>query len=231
MKSPNLLLLHGALGSKAQLIKLAKELEGKYTVYSLNFEGHGGRSSQEDFSIELFANNVLAFLREHQISQTNIFGYSMGGYVALLLASQHPELVARMVTFGTKFDWNPEAARKEVKMLNPAVIEEKVPKFAAHLKSVHHPANWKEVLSKTANMMIALGDAPPLTPSELAKIDHRVLIGIGNQDNMVSLAESQATAATLRNGQLRILDGFQHPIEKNDLTELATVIYEFMDQG
>ena len=46
-------------------------------------------------------------------------GHSMGGYVALKLALKRPELVDRIITLGTKFNWTPEVAAKEVKMLNP----------------------------------------------------------------------------------------------------------------
>lgn len=225
---PPLLLLHGALGSKAQLARLETALADPYTVHALNFEGHGGRESREAFSMGLFTQNVIDFLAEQHVSRAHIFGYSMGGYVALNLALHHPELVGSIVTFGTKFNWTPEAARKEVKMLNPEVIEAKVPRFAAHLQSMHHPSNCREVLSKTASMMMDLGKQPPLTPVALSNIDQQVLIGIGDLDNMVSIDESRAAAAALPNGQLNILEGFKHPIEKNNLEALAELIHDFM---
>lgn len=230
MKSKNLLLLHGALGSKEQLSALKQELETRYNVYSLNFEGHGKENSSEDFSIELFTKNVIDFLQKNNISHTHIFGYSMGGYIALYLSLKHPELVETIVTFGTKFNWNPATASKEVKMLNPDSIEEKVPQFAEQLKRVHQGSNWKEVLSKTASMMISLGNNPPLTKDKLSKIHHYVCIGIGDQDTMVSIDESMNTATQLKNGDIHILKEFKHPIEKNDISVLANNIHHFIDK-
>ncbi|PQB05043.1 alpha/beta fold hydrolase [Aureitalea marina] len=228
MKLQPLLLLHGALGSKAQLAGIKKELDPHYEVHSMDFEGHGDKPSDRDFRMEHFTENVVSFLDEHNLGSVSIFGYSMGGYVALNLARQDPDRVKRIVTYGTKFDWRPETAAKEVKMLDPDLIQAKVPHFAAHLDTVHQGTNWKDVLSKTAKMMLALGENPPLTPSTLSKIDQPVLIGIGSEDNMVSLGESENTAATLKNGELKVLDRYKHPIEKNDPAILTNMISSFI---
>ncbi len=228
MKTKNLLLLHGALGTEEQLLKLKEKLSDQCDVHSFTFEGHGKKLSGNGFSIELFTQNILEFLSEKNITRTNIFGYSMGGYAALNFAFQFPEMVENIVTYGTKFNWNKETAAKEVKMLDAETIEKKVPKFAAHLQSVHEPSDWKAVLSKTAQMMLELGDQPTLTPALLSNIQHQVLVGVGDQDNMVTIEESQFAVDQLTNGNLKVLEGFHHPIEQNNLTELAQVIHEHL---
>ena len=228
MPSNPLIMLHGALGSQAQLAALKKQLASQYEVYSLDFEGHGDNRSNGKFSMDVFAQNVISFMGEKDLSKTHIFGYSMGGYVALQLALLRPDLVDKVVTYGTKFDWQPETAAREVKMLNPEVIQEKVPKFAAHLEAVHGAENWKAVLKKTADMMIGLGNKPPLNADTLTQIHQQVLIGIGTNDNMVSVAESETTVASLKNGTLLPLEGFVHPIERNDSVVLAKVIDTYL---
>ena len=92
MKS-DLLLLHGALGSKEEFSTLQQELSNNFNVHTLNFEGHGDLKSDTDFSISLFTDNVTQYLQSKRITSINIFGFSMGGYVALNLAIQQPELV------------------------------------------------------------------------------------------------------------------------------------------
>ncbi len=118
MKTP-LLLLHGALGSEKQLFPLRKLLSETRKVYTLNFEGHGDFKSESNFSISLFRENVVSFLKEKNFPKVDIFGYSMGGYVALDLAYNHPNLVMNIITLGTKFSWNPTFAATEIKKLNP----------------------------------------------------------------------------------------------------------------
>lgn len=220
----NLLLLHGALGSKKQLGPLKQLLSEHFIVWSMNFEGHGGDFSKADFSMNLFAENVMAFMKENMIEHTHIFGYSMGGYVALTLATKHPSLIQSIVTLGTKFNWTPESAAAEVKMLNPDVLEQKVPRFAEKLNAEHQPADWKSVMHRTADIMLGLGNGNGLSNRDLSKINHKVCIGIGNLDKMVTITESQSAADTLPNGSIQILEGVEHPIERVDLQLISQYI-------
>ncbi|WP_420570765.1 alpha/beta fold hydrolase [Kordia sp.] len=228
MKHTNLLLLHGALGSEVQLKPLQELLSKDFNVHTLNFEGHGGRASNYEFTMERFADNVTEKLQTLQLERTHIFGYSMGGYVALTLAKKHPELVDIIVTLGTKFNWTIEAAQQEVRMLNPEKIEEKVPAFAKRLHELHQPNDWKEVMKKTAEMMLALASGKRLTNQDLQQINHKTLIGIGALDTMVSVEESENAATQLPNGTLQIIDDVKHPIEKVDIQVLATIIKDFI---
>lgn len=227
MKS-NLILLHGALGSKHQFAQLEPLLSSHFNVFTFDFEGHGGRPSQNPYSMDLFSQNVLDFMTENDILSSHLFGYSMGGYVALMLAKNNPEKVEKIMTLGTKFDWTPETSQKEIRMLNPEKIEIKVPKFAATLQKRHHPLDWKEVLQKTAEMMLHLGNGMALTTEDLKTISHDVLIGIGSEDNMVTLEESRLTAAALPNGNIEVFPNFRHPIELIDFEKLAHRINAFL---
>ncbi|WP_046757702.1 alpha/beta fold hydrolase [Kordia jejudonensis] len=228
MKQQNLLLLHGALGSKLQLQPLQEMLSKDFNVYTLNFEGHGGRTSDEAFAMERFAANVIEKLEMLGISQTHIFGYSMGGYVALTLAKKQPELVGKIVTLGTKFNWSLESAQQEVKMLNPEKIEEKVPAFAKRLAELHQPNDWKEVMRKTAEMMLTLANGKKLTNDDLHQIPHNVLIGIGALDKMVTIEESENVTSQLPNGTLKIIADVKHPIETVNADVLTQLIRDFI---
>lgn len=211
---PVLVLLHGALGSKAHFSGLIPHLTDDFEVFTLNFEGHGGNLSDSEFSIDLFSKNLVDFLVDHELKKVAVFGYSMGGYVALYTALRHPAYFEQIVTLGTKFDWSPEAAEKEVKMLNPDVIEEKVPRFAENLKNLHLPADWKKVMSKTATLMKNMGNQPPLSKADFAKIATPVTIGIGEADKMVTQAESKLVADALPNSTYQILPNVIHPIDQ-----------------
>lgn len=211
---PVLVLLHGALDSKAHFSGLIPHLTDQFEVFTLNFEGHGGNLSDSEFSIDLFSKNLVDFLAAHDLKKVAVFGYSMGGYVALYTALRHPAYFEQIVTLGTKFDWSPEAAEKEVKMLNPEVIEEKVPRFAENLKNLHLPADWKKVMSKTASLMKNMGNHPPLTTADFAQIFTPVTIGIGDADKMVTQAESKLVADALPNSTYQILPNVIHPIDQ-----------------
>jgi len=225
MKS-KLLLLHGALGSVKQFEALIPLLNSDFEIITLNFEGHDGLISNNDFSIQLFTQNVIGLLDTKGINSVNIFGYSMGGYVALNSALEYPNRINKIVTLGTKFEWSPESALKEIKMLNPEKIEEKIPQFAEKLKKEHSSENWKEVVNKTSQLMKGLSEGKAITNDDFKKINHEVTIGIGKLDTMVSIKESEMVCNFLPNGKIAILEGVPHPIDKIDAQQLAKFIRE-----
>ncbi|MEO0627145.1 MAG: alpha/beta hydrolase [Bacteroidota bacterium] len=219
-----MLLLHGALGSQNQFTSLKEVLDEFYEVHTLNFEGHGGIASTQKFSINLFTQNVIGFLEEHAITEVQIFGYSMGGYVALNTALRIPEKIKKIITLGTKFRWDIASAQREVTMLNPDKIEEKVPHFADKLRLEHHPQDWKGVMRKTAQMMIDMGNGAKIQDDDFRKIDVGVVIGVGSLDNMVSYEESEYVTSLIPNAKLVELEGVKHPIDKVGVDVLVDYI-------
>ena len=221
-----ILLLHGALGADTQLLPLKSELEKSgHEVFTMNFSGHGGAPFRADgFGIEAFANDVAEFVDHHHLSNLDIFGYSMGGYVALWYALQYPEKINKIITLGTKFDWSPESAAQEVKKINPEKIEEKVPAFARILERRHGPNDWKELLNKTASMMKQLGDQPLLHKANLIKINCPTTIAIGDQDDMADHRYSETVSSFLENGKFEMLPNIPHPIERVPIEILLSLI-------
>ncbi len=220
MKKP-LLLLHGALGSAAQFDELKRDLSANRTVFALAFPGHGGQSTDAEFSIARFADSVLAFLKNNNLAKVDIFGYSMGGYVAFWLARNYPERVERIVTLGTKLAWSPETAAREIAMLNPEKIADKVPAFAQMLAERHAPTDWQAVVRQTAGLLHGLGNGAALGPDDFRAITCPVVVGLGEADNMVSREESEQVADWLQNGRFEMLPGVKHPFEQLDQKMLA----------
>lgn len=209
----NLIILHGALGAKSQFEQLIPQLTNHLNVFTLDFSGHGTNSGDEiDFSIERFAKDLKEFMKQNDLHKPLVFGYSMGGYVSLKLESMEPNSFEKIVTLGTKFNWNPESAEKEAKMLNAEKIAEKVPAFAAYLKSLHGENEWKIVLPKTAKMMLELGNTPALSPDDFHGIQIPVLLLRGEKDVMVTKEETTETQYLLGNGSYREVAEWQHPI-------------------
>jgi pimeloyl-ACP methyl ester carboxylesterase len=223
----SLILLHGALGSSAQLDPLADALKHDFEIHAFNFSGHGGTEFSTDFSIHGFAKELEAFIQNKNLAPANIFGYSMGGYVALQLAKERPGLIQKIMTLGTKLRWSPEISAQEIKLLNPEVIEEKVPKFAEQLKLRHAPLDWKDVMKHTADLMIALGNGEAMTLNDFQNIHVPVLITLGALDQMVTQEESRAVVEVLPNGSFEIFDGIKHPIETIDVWMVSEKIKSF----
>lgn len=209
-----LLLLHGALGSKEQFNGLENLLSGEFKTHSLNFSGHGRRPSHHHaFTIQNFAHEVLDWMNENYIQTIDVFGYSMGGYVALWLASFYPERVGKIFTLGTKLKWNEEEAQRETKMLNAEKIVEKVPAFAKALAERHGEHEWKSVMLKTAAMMNDLAHTH-LTEQDFIKIENQILLTRGSKDTMVTFEETDYTHRLLKNSEIKTYENVAHAIEQ-----------------
>ena len=224
----HLLLLHGAIGSREQLLNLQKELQDEFEVHCFNFSGHGGEEMPaEDFSMQLFSRQVLSYMDDREILNASVFGYSMGGFVALTMAEEFPSRFKAIITLGTKFRWDPDIAAREMKMLDPISIEAKVPQFANELRQRHTDKNWKKVLENTSSMLRDLGDQH-YGADHFKAVNVPVLIMLGDRDKMVTMEETVGFYRSLPNGSLCILQGTGHQVEKVDLQRIANEVRVFL---
>lgn len=223
---PNLILLHGALGCANDFDPLKGLLNVQFNIYSFDFEGHGANDSEKDFSIKLFAENLEDFIISNSLSPCHIFGYSMGGYVALSLASNRPELIDNIITLGTKFDWTPETAILETKKLYPDKIEEKVPAFASILAKTHGNERWKSVVSRTADMMLGLGHGGAIKAVQFEAIQSTTLITVGSNDQMVSIQESEHITQLIPECDFQVMEGFGHTLREVNFESLSNILID-----
>ena len=227
MNQPDLILLHGALGAKTQFANLSGKLDTDFNIHIFDFFGHGTCPPEEVFSIEAFAAQLQIFIEQNQLTKPHIFGYSMGGYVALLLAASGYKNIGSIFTLATKFDWSPESAEEETKMLDPEQIKAKVPKFATMLEQRHTAAGWEWVLNSTAEMMRSLGSTPLLVEETMNRIDVPVRVSVGDIDNMVNVHETLWAKWFITDAEMMVFPATQHPLEKVDLNWLTFAIREF----
>lgn len=226
-KANEIILLHGALGSGHDLAPLAKELTAKgFACHAFTFSGHGDRPFASQFGIAQFAAELNALVTEKSLQQAPIFGYSMGGYVALYNAYLNKNHFGRIVTLGTKMDWNAAGVEKEKMFLNPETILQKSPPFAKALQQAHGE-RWKELLAKTALLMDEIVDKQFLSETAFKQIQNKTLLGRADNDKMVSLTETLGAMQALPHAQLYSLQG-AHPLGSVNAGELAGLIAGFV---
>lgn len=223
----HIILLHGALGSKVYLQPLADVLSGSFQVHSFNFSGHGGAAFPAvPFSVPLFSEELGAFMQAKGIAQAHVFGYSMGGYAALYLAKQSPELIGSVVTLATKFHWDEAVAARELKMLDAGTIVQKVPALAKILEERH--GDWRGLLERTRELLNGLGQQNALLLEDYSSITNKTLLLLGDRDKMVTLEETVAVYKQLPNAQLGVLPNTQHPFEHINIDLLSSLITTFV---
>jgi pimeloyl-ACP methyl ester carboxylesterase len=102
-----LVLLHGSfmtISSSFNWTGWIGELSKTRKVIAVEMQGHGRtRDINRDFSYESLADDIAALLDHLKITQADLFGYSMGGGVAMQVAIRHPEKVRKVVSMSAVF--------------------------------------------------------------------------------------------------------------------------------
>jgi len=96
---PALLLLPGQANSHDWWTGLREAFENSYTTITFDYRGTGDTRAVEDasWSTTSFANDAVRVLDACGVERAHVYGTSMGGRVAQMLAAGHPERVDRLV--------------------------------------------------------------------------------------------------------------------------------------
>ncbi len=68
-----------------------------YTCYSLTMAGFAGAAPQSNSSFKNWESGIANYIREHKLYKPTIIGHSMGGALALALASDYPDLIEKII--------------------------------------------------------------------------------------------------------------------------------------
>ena len=228
----NLIMLHGAIGNAQQLFPLKDRLKSDFDVHVLEFDGHGAKarsSAEAPFSVEGFVHELEAYIISIG-TPVHLFGYSMGGFIALLTSTRVGPAIASITTLGTKLLWNAREAEKEVKQLDPIKIKEKVPAFF-HALEQRHGKYWIDVLDRTSNFLKELGENNPIIKEYMSRIHCPVQLLLGDKDEMVTEEETMEVVNWISGAEFKILPDTPHPIEKVSTDFLAHIIKDFIKKG
>jgi pimeloyl-ACP methyl ester carboxylesterase len=108
-----LLLLHGGLFNiDLQFGALLPGLSATRQVIATDFQGHG-RTNDLDRPLRSadLASDVVGVLRHLDVGPVDVFGFSVGGAVALALAVKHPDVVRKLIVSSVSF--HPDGDRPE----------------------------------------------------------------------------------------------------------------------
>lgn len=227
MTKKKILFLHGALGAASNFKPLMELCSPQYECIAIDFPGHGNQQADRDYSIENFTDFLISTISRDFDSPVSVFGYSMGGYIALNALTRKAELFQKVMTLGTKFNWDEEEGRKQIAMLNTDKISEKIPHYAHYLAQLHPAHNWKDVVNSTCGLLEKLSANPPLQMAAFAEIEPPVCVGIGDRDNMVTPEETIAVYKQCKQGSMYIIPRMPHPIEKINTTLMLGNITAF----
>jgi pimeloyl-ACP methyl ester carboxylesterase len=150
-----MVLLHGALMTIEQFQQLLPSLAKTRQVIAIEQQAHG-RTADADrpFRYEQMADDTAALLRHLELGQADVFGYSMGGGIALQLAIRHPELVRKLVIAAPAYGpdgFYPEVL-ENIRNLKPEDFEGS-PWLDAYASVAPDPEGWPTLLGKVRELV------------------------------------------------------------------------------
>lgn len=200
-----LVLLHGAFGSlTGPMDTLAVNLSDSRKVISLAMQGHG-RTADIDrrLSVQQMAEDVADVLEKLGYDRVDLFGYSMGGGIALQLTTKYPKLVRKIIIASAAFSQkgNYPGMAKMMQSITPEMFEgtpikkaydrlapnpDHFPVLVKKIKKMgaNNP-NWnykQQVKSIEAPALLIFGDADIVRPEHAVKFYR--LLGGGRLSNL-----------------------------------------------
>lgn len=92
-----LIIMHGVFGSSDNWQTLGKVFAETYKVYLVDLRNHGNSPHSDEFDYDVMVKDVVELMNDQGINKAHILGHSMGGKVAMHLATEYAEKVDKLI--------------------------------------------------------------------------------------------------------------------------------------
>lgn len=199
-------------------------------VITFDNRGIGASQGTTPRSVAAMARDAIAFIRALGHDQVDLLGFSLGGFVAQVIAEEEPRLVRRMILAGTG-----PAGGEGIDKVTPitlldslkATLTFKDPKeylfftrtpngkatarqFVNRLKERTDDRDKPISVTAFRNQLKAIHTWGKQQPADLTAIRHPVLVANGTHDRMVPSSNSTDLARRLPNAQLTLYPDAGH---------------------
>ncbi len=236
-----LLLIHGGFGVVGMFGELLPALAKTCQVIAVELQGHGHTADiDRPFKLEWLADDIAGLVRHLGLEQADIFGYSLGGGVALHTAIRHPDLVRKLIAVSAPYKhagWYPEV-RAGMGQVNAEAMKGTIV-HDAYVRVAPRPEDFAVLAAKTGQLLstadfdlteevrglkcptlIIAGDADGFPPAHAAEMFG--LLGGGQRD---AGWDGSAKPAS----QLAILPGTSHYEILTRVALLLPAVTSFLD--
>lgn len=92
-----LIIMHGVFGSSDNWQTLGKVFSEQFKVYLVDLRNHGNSPHSDSFDYDVMVKDVVELMDDEGLTKAHILGHSMGGKVAMHLATQYPKKVDKLI--------------------------------------------------------------------------------------------------------------------------------------
>jgi pimeloyl-ACP methyl ester carboxylesterase len=211
-KGDAMVLLHGANDQAGTWYAVAGKLAKQHRVLALDLAGHGESGPKEGpLPLSMMVAQLDALLDRENAKRATLVGNSMGGWVAMLYAMQHPERVERLVL---------EDASGMMWPLTVPLVAQNRDDAIKILKAVHGPdapmPEWAidALLEPGAGdrmkRVLAGGVLDNLVDARLPSLKVPTTLIWGRDDGLLPVAYAEALQKKIAGSKLTIIDGAAH---------------------
>jgi len=213
---------HGAMWN-AQLA--AVPTGWRFIAPDLRGFGASDAGPRADYSMDLFADDIIGLLDHLQIDQAVICGLSMGGYVAFSLVHRYPDRVRALALVATRAGADDAAAKQTRAQLaakarrdgSKVVVDAMLPKLVAGATRIQRPVVVSQVRSMMesinaetmARALEAMAKRKDYSKS-LDKIRVSTLIVRGDQDEIIPKGDTELIARSVRGAKHEAIQNVGH---------------------
>jgi len=237
--------IHGFPFNKLMWSSQLNVLGKNYRCIAYDVRGHGqSQAGDTDFSIDLFADDLLAFLDVLKIKKAVVCGLSMGGYIALNAIQKQPEKFAALLLVDTQCGADtPEGKEKRMKTIS-FIKKNGLEVYAEEsLKNLFAPASFQArkqevtfihqaILSTPAGVICqtlqALADRKE-SCDYLPKVKIPVCVIVGSEDKITPPPVAQKIADGIAGSKLRVIENAGHLTNMEAPDEFNKVVLEFLN--
>ena len=237
------LLLHGFGGDLDNWMFNLDSLAEKHRVLALDLPGHGQSvKTNVDPSLSGMATFVSKFLDVLSVSSVNVVGHSMGGAIAMQLASDSPETVRSLgliCSAGLGPDINSDYLRGFVEAQSQQELKLVLQQLFAdeslvNLQLVNDLLNYKRIdgveatLNALSETLISAGEQTFLTDNIVAS-GIPVLVIWGKQDRIIPVSHAQNySAAGGSCVEVEIFDSAGHMVQMEKAHDVNRSLLNFL---
>ena len=219
-------------------------LQSAYRVIAFDIRGFGKSTDENSsLSIDLFADDLIAFMDQLNIEKAVICGLSMGGYITLNAYERFPDRFEALILADTQcIADTPEVKEKRYEAINDIEVNGVANFNESFIKKVFYKdsfTNKKEQVEELRSVvfsnpehLIQRGLAAIAERSEtcstLDKITIPTLIICGKEDSVTPLAQSEAMKKAISGATLKVIENAGHVSNLEQADEFNKHLSDFL---
>lgn len=240
---PPLVLIHGAEADRGMFLALGQALAAHFTVIAYDQRDSGATRDRSDppraYGLADLADDLAVFIHALGWPRAHVFGTSLGGHIAQVLAMRHPGCIDRLILASTflagheLMDVHPEAAARLAGWRGDQV------RHAPDIASMFFPPAFL-ALNPTLVEMFRGGRRTPEQAARRARlldapyaigpgdIGHKTLVLMGEADALIPNSATLAVARLVRAPRIEVMPGVGHIAAIQAPEELALRVRSFL---